>query len=142
MALPSSYTETTFAQFLHRVLRDLADMLSWSVEGGDFDEIINDTLSAYGVDAISSATNIPKLRALGKLALWEAVLDAAIPEINYTADGTTMNREAIFQHVERKLNTARIDAMPYLPESGYSIEVLSVHHDDPYRWDDPYEETE
>lgn len=132
MPVPTSYTETTLALYLHGHLNQghLADMLAWSVEAGSYDEIVTDVLLAYGVNNIAEATSIGKLRALGLVALWENVKTAAVGEINYSADGQTYSREAIFQHIDNMLARARANAMPYADD--YAVDIYGVSRDDPY----------
>lgn len=133
MPVPTEYTEDELKAYLHSVLNrsGLADMLGWSVAGGSYDEIVTDTLLAYGVSSITSATNISKLRALAVLALWQTAETAVVSEINYTADGATFNREAIFQHITRMLERARVDAFAYTDD--YQVQVYGVQRDyDPY----------
>lgn len=79
MAPPSSYTEESFKDFLHDTIgddKDLAELLGWTVAGGSYDEILNETLLAYGTDDIASVTgasNIRLLRAYGRVELWRSV---------------------------------------------------------------------
>lgn len=79
MAPPTSYTEESFKEFLHDNLgdsKDLAQILGWTVAGGDYDEILNETLLAYGasdIAQVSGASNIRLLRAHGRVQLWRTV---------------------------------------------------------------------
>lgn len=134
MPLPTSYTEDGFKAYLHGRLNrgGVADAFGWSVAAGSYDEIVNDTLLAYGVTGIAAAVDVAKLRALGSLALWQAAKEAAVLEINYTADGTTFNREAIFQHIETMLAQARLNALLF-DDSSYAISITGIDHSgDPY----------
>ncbi|MGB4949050.1 MAG: hypothetical protein WBO55_00180 [Rhizobiaceae bacterium] len=133
MPVPTSYDEDGFKAYLHGRLNrgGVADAFGWSVAGGVYDEIVNDTLLAYGVTDIADADDLVKLRALGSLALWQAAKEAAVLEINYTADGTTFSREAIFQHIEAMLAQARSSALFY--DEAYQVDVYGVdHRGDPY----------
>lgn len=139
MPVPTAYTEDELKVYLATaVLGSTADMLGWSVAGGDFDEIVADTLIAYGVPAIASATDVAKLRALARLKAWEAVVRETVLEINYTADGATFNREAIHQHAQAMVSQARVDAFVY--GDGYQVDVYGVGREgDPYNaieWDE------
>lgn len=131
MPVPTSYTEITFAMYLHGVLGVTAEMVGWSVAGGNYTEVINDTLLAYGVADIAQATDVSKLRVLGRMWLWQMAKTAVIPEVNYNADGQSYSREAIFQHIDNMLSQARIDALPFF-DSSYQMDVYGVSHDDPY----------
>ncbi len=132
MPVPTAYTEESFTQYLTTLLEraGLNVMLAWVDE--HVKEIIIDTLLAYGVNDVTEATDVGKLRALGALKLWEAVAEAATLEINYTADGATMNREVIYQHAVGQVVQARIKALPYTDD--WQVGNSSVGHaDDPYR---------
>jgi hypothetical protein len=135
MPLPTSYDEAGCAASLHGRLNQggVADAFGWSIAAGSYKEVINDTLLAYGADDVAEATDIRKLRALGNLALWQAAKAAAVLQISYTADGTTFNRQAIFQHIEAMLGQARYDAIPYLDDAAYAVSVYGVRHNDPYQ---------
>ena len=134
MPLPASYDEDGFKAYLHGRLNrgGVADAFGWSVAAGSYDEIVNDTLLAYGVTDVGEAADVAKLRALGSLALWQAAKEAAVLEVDYSADGTSFSREAIFRHVEALLAQARLDALPYQAALDYSVDILSVAHHDPY----------
>ena len=131
MPVPTSYTEITFAMYLHGVLGVTAEMIGWTVVGDSYAEVINDTLLAYGVADIGDATDLSKLRVLGRMCLWQMAKTAVIPEVNYSADGQNYSREAIFQHIDNMLSQARIDALPFF-DTGYQVDVYGVSHDDPY----------
>ena len=133
MPLPSSYTEDGFKAYLHGRLNrgGVADAFGWTVASGSYDEVVNDVLLAYGVADIAEATDVAKLRALGNLALWQAAKEAAVLEVDYSADGTSFSREAIFRHIETMLGQATYDAIPFVSGS-YSVDIYSVSRSDPY----------
>lgn len=135
MPVPTSYTENSFALFLHETLGDIADVLGWETVDGIYDEIINDTLLAYGVNNLSQATDIKKLRTLGKLMLFRAGMTAAIPEINYTADGATMSREAIFQHFKTMADQMYLESLAYAVDYNYDAQINGVTRNDPYSYE-------
>lgn len=134
MPLPSSYTEDGFKAYLHGRLNrgGVADAFGWTVASGSYDEVVNDVLLAYGVTDIAEATDVAKLRALGNLALWQAAKEAAVLEVDYSADGTSFSREAIFKHIEAMLGQARYDAIPYADDGVYSVDIYGVSRSDPY----------
>lgn len=134
MPLPTSYDDEGFKAYLHGRLNrgGVADAFGWSVAAGSYDEIVNDTLLAYGVADVPGATDLKKLRALGNLTLWQAAKEAAVLEVDYSADGTSFNREAIFRHITDMLGQARYDAIPYLNDDGYSVDIYGVSRSDPY----------
>jgi len=134
MAAPTSYDEAGFKAYLHgRAARSgVADAFGWSIEAGSYDDVVVEALLAYGAAEVSEATDVAKLRALGGLALWQAAREAAVLEVDYSADGTSFSREAIFAHIEALLAQARLDALPYQAALDYSVDILSVAHRDPY----------
>lgn len=133
MPLPSSYTEDGFKAYLHGRLNrgGVADAFGWTVASGSYDEVVNDVLLAYGVADIAEATDVAKLRALGNLTLWQAAKEAAVLEVDYSADGASFSREAIFRHIETMLGQATYDAIPFVSGS-YSVDIYSVSRSDPY----------
>ncbi|MBK8987379.1 MAG: hypothetical protein IPM39_15100 [Chloroflexi bacterium] len=134
MPLPTSYDEDGFKAYLHGRLNrgGVADAFGWTVASGSYDEIVNDVLLAYGAVGVAEAADLKKLRVLGNLALWQAAKEAAVLEVDYSADGTTFNREAIFKHIEAMLGQARYDAIPYVDDDGYSVDIYGVSRKDPY----------
>ncbi len=134
MPLPSSYSEESFKAYLHGRLNrgGVAEAFGWTVAAGSYDEIVNDTLLAYGVTDVADATDLAKLRALGHLALWEAAKEAAVLEVDYSADGASFSREAIFRHIETMLGQARYDATVYLDDDLYTVSIHTVGRHDPY----------
>lgn len=114
MPLPTAYTDTTLATYLHSLAPDLLTSLGWSVAGGSYAEIINDTLLAYGVADLSQATNIGKLRAVARYALWTAVLDAlAGNRFDFSADGSQFSRSQIYTQARQQQMLAKAEAARY-----------------------------
>ena len=135
MPAPTSYTELQFAEYLHRLLGETVELLGWTVTAGSYQQIINDTLLACDVaaiDQLSGAADMRTLHAVGAWAMWRAVVAGLTSEINYSVDGGKFDREAIWQHAQRALDNARVDALTYT-DSAFVVEVLSVLHEyDPY----------
>lgn len=121
MAAPTSYTETTFKEYLHTVLGAMAAGLGWTVVGGEYDEPVNETLLAYAVDDIASATDIRKLRALGRCELWRAVMAAIVGDYDFRADGGDYKRSQVYKHAAAQLAQAEMDAIVY--DVWYAVQV-------------------
>lgn len=131
MAAPTSYTEATFKAYLHSVLGGVASALGWTVDGGDYDEILNETLLAYSVDDIADATSIRKLRALGRVELWRQVLRSVAADYDFrTADGAQFSRSQIQEMAKVNFNQELTDAMVY--DDRYQIEAVTLIYDDYY----------
>jgi len=110
MALPTSYTETTFADYLHGILSHTANALGWSVAGGDYAEIVNDALLIAGVSDITTVAGAGPMRLLriaGQIALWQAVVAAFVGDYDFEADGGRYDRDQLFQHAKAMLAMAR-----------------------------------
>lgn len=131
MAIPDRYSETTLAEFMLRELRSVAGELGWSDTNpdGDFQDAVDDTLVLYGVNDIDNASNIPKLRALARYAVWKAAQKDAASHTDFSADGGSFSEDQLYQHVTAQLNRATMDARPFLPATelsssgGIDIEV-------------------
>ncbi len=143
MALPTSYTEEQFKQYLHNTLNlgGFADDMGWTVDDGQYDEIVNNALLYYGasdISTISGATDINKLRVAGQVALWEGVLDGVSHyRQSSTPDGASSSLNQVYEHAEKQL--ARVQGKAAgLGLSGASIyppvRIYGVRYqDDPYR---------
>ena len=73
MPLPTSYSETELKDYMHATLAETASVMGWSVGAGSYDEAINETLFANGVDdsaAITGWEDIRKLRFLARVEAW------------------------------------------------------------------------
>ncbi len=136
MAAPSSYTETTFKTYLDGRLGSLADVLKWTVAGGNYDEVVNDALLAYGtadITTVTSAANINLLRAYGRYFLWKSVAEATVNEIDYThADsGATYKHSQIHKQAKDMMNTAAGDIAALGGDvSGYEVIAYDIEYTD------------
>ena len=139
MPVPTSYTEATFAVYLHSVLSTTAVELGWTATTDDYGEVITDTLIACDVTSINELAgmaNMKKLRALGRYFAWQAAVEALVVEHNLSADGASLQRETVFKQAQQMLARAAEDAAVYdvgFFGGGYSIDILGVSHDDPYQ---------
>lgn len=140
MALPSAYTETELATYMHAILGPVAATLGWSVAAGSYDEAINETLGAYGVDDIADVAtraNIVKLRTLARREVWRAVVQATASHYDVNADGSSRHRSQIQAQALVALERAEIDALPY--DAAYTVGVHPVHYGRYGDERDPYE---
>ncbi|MCB8942546.1 MAG: hypothetical protein H6658_02100 [Ardenticatenaceae bacterium] len=141
MALPTSYTEEELAGYMASpaVLGTTADLLAWTWDGGDYNEIINRVLEIANVDDVAEMTGkeaIVKLRALARYAAWEAAVSGLVTEFDVSADGASMGREAIYQHAERELQKAtdKIVDLGFDPDGTNTAKLVTVtRSDDPYQ---------
>jgi hypothetical protein len=138
MAVPTSYTEESFAAYLHSLIPDLVGGLGWSVELDSYAEIVNDTLLALDVDDIAALVGrqaIGRLRAQGRYALWQAVSRAiAGNRFDYEDLSGKFTRSQIHQQVQLELATARQAApVPRTAGPAYAVTRQPIRRpNDPY----------
>lgn len=118
MAVPTAYTETSLAEYMRvGVLRETADVLGWDTNQ-PLAEAVTDTLIAYGVATVTTATNIPRLRALARVAAWQAAADATTGDYQFSSIGGTYNRQQMHSQALLQLELAQVAAAVYrLPTS-------------------------
>jgi len=138
MAIPSSYTEKTLAEYMHVMLGKVAEALNLHfnpTDAGDYGEAVNDALLEYGETTIASITgtaNLQKLRALARVAAWQYVINNFAALYDFSADGASYNRSQLFKNAQESLKLAEQAALPY--SSNYSAKIVAVDHKhDPYQ---------
>ena len=135
MAAPTSYDENTLAVYMDTLLGSLADVLDWTSGSGSFDEAINETLLAYGVDDIADATDIRKLRTLARREVWALAVQALVAgDFDKTAEsGASLSLSQRLTNAQQRLTDAINDATIY--DTTYGIQRRRiVRSDDPYVW--------
>lgn len=134
MPAPTVYTEQTLTAYMLSVTSKISSVLQ--LDAHDFTEAVADTLLAYGVDDISSATRIAKLRALAKVEAWRTVKAATAGQVTFSADGSSFNLSDLREQAQSNLETAELEAMHY-GLTGYAVGVAAISYAN-----DPYAETE
>lgn len=137
MSVPSSQNATELAAYMHGKLGRVAAMLGFSTPA-NYQQAITDTLIAYGVADIGSATNVPRLLALASVEVWRLATQQLAPQINTTTDGRSQNRRELFEHCQAMLDDAQTVARQYpndgtgAASSGNSAGRVFVRYCDPY----------
>jgi len=132
MPVPSAYTETTLADFMHSQLGQFPTLFGWT-SPASYQEAVNETLLAYGVDVIASATDIRKLRALARVEAWKQVINELASKFKFQADGSTFEQQQMHEMALKNLTAAERDAMVYTTD--YSATVGSIGWtNDPYKY--------
>ncbi len=132
MTAPTSYTETTLADFMASQLGNFPTIFGWA-SPDDYQEAVNETLLAYGVDAITDATNIRKLRSLARVEAWKLVVSKLASDYKFSADGSSFERQQMHEMARKNLAAAEQDAMTYT--SDYNAVVGTVTWtNDPYKY--------
>lgn len=139
MPVPTSYTEAEFADYLQRAMGGLSGVLEWTSDRQSFDEVIIDTLNAMEVVNVEDVpeSEIPKLRALGKVYLWKSISVEMSADYDFSADGASYSRSQVFEHAQRMLSQAEIDAADWLITSKVGV-AKATYHRDPYADHDDY----
>lgn len=139
MALPTSYTEKTLADYMDARLGPVADALAWTVgvaDPGSYAEMVNEALTAYGVSDVTTITglaNLAKLRALAEVALWRAVVFQTAGDFDFSADGGSYSRSQIHAQAKEALALAEQRAVTYAPEYVVGVDAVRLVHD-PYTY--------
>lgn len=131
MAAPSSYTESSLADFMIAALGEVAAALGWTALQ-DVQEAVNDALILYGASDAASASDIPKLRALGRVAAWRMAVASLTARFDFTTDQQSFRRSQVLEGAQKALAQAEADAMVY-GLTGYAVELQNVRFvHDPY----------
>lgn len=131
MPVPSVYTEEQLMAYMRTVLGATATVLGWT-DLSPYQEPLNETLLAYGVDSIANATDIQKLRALARVAVWRAVVDATAGNTDFRMGDQSITSSQIHAQATQNLRRATIQTKPY--DSTYAVSRTAViHSSDPYR---------
>jgi hypothetical protein len=137
MAVLSPYSLATFKAYLHTVLGDVATRLGWTVVGGQYDEVVTDALLILNADDIAtltSNTQLKKLRAAGKLALWQKVAGFLTGDYDFSADGGSYSRSQAHDNALAMIKQAENEASALGVLEGYEVTSLAAKYTrDPYR---------
>jgi hypothetical protein len=132
MPAPSVYTEAELAAYMHSVLGAVAAALGYTAPGS-YQEAVNETLLAYGVDDIADATDIRKLRMLARVQAWQLAANDTAGDMDFKAGSTSFSRSQVHEQVLKNLSEAQVDALCFDPS--YQVESGSldwIH--DPYQY--------
>lgn len=136
MAVPTTYTEQSLAVFMASVIGDVAMEIppaGWDVTdttAGDYQNAVDETLIHYGVSDIVAATDIPKIRAIARWQVWQAVYDALAGTHDISGDGQNLQLSQVPANVEGRLSRALQAAAKYLPD--YALTLTPIVRKDGY----------
>lgn len=137
MAVPTSYTEDSFALYLHNVLDGVADVLSFSIDSGSYDEVVNDVLIALDEDDITTIADIRGLRATGRYYVWKKAADKAATIYDFSVDKRSFKRNQIAEHIAERLAAAENDPHATIAsnDSATIVTIPLTYTQDPYNTD-------
>jgi hypothetical protein len=131
---PTTYSEDALRQFQLTTLGPLAGVLGWtSTVYPAVVEAANDALLAYPAATIADATNVPRLRALARVAIWRAVARETAGNYRFSTDGQAFDRQQIHEHALAMVAEAEREGGAV--GAGPAMLVASVVRDDT---SDPY----
>lgn len=137
MSAPSGYSETSLAQFMHDELGPTARMLGYPEPAdnpGVYAEAVNEAALSLGVNEISQASDIRKVRALAKREAWTMAVKALATKFDFSADGASYDRSQVFLQAKQALETAIADCLR-LGLDGYSVSIRTLDQQyDPYHY--------
>lgn len=137
MPVPVVYSEAGFAAYLTSVLDTLADVLGWDAGDPRVQEAVADALLEYGettIGNVTGTTNLLKLRALGRRAIWRAVAGATAGSYSFTdVAAQKFERQQVHDHAVKMRESADAECRALGADPTYAVAVLSVQrHQDPY----------
>ncbi len=117
MGVPTAYTEEGFLELLLRFLSDIGVFLGWTVETPEIGEALTETLLSYGKSDIAEATDIRKVRALGRLEAWRAASEALASRYDHESEGEKDALSKLHAQALAQLKEAKLGAATYLDDT-------------------------
>jgi hypothetical protein len=134
MPIPTQYGEATFADYLVSVLGEVASLLSWDAGSAQVQEAVADALLEAGESSIATITelvDVRRLRALGRRAIWRAVVQATAGKYDFRDSDASFTRSQIHSQAKDALALAETDALEFSPN--YSVSIVRINRpQDPY----------
>lgn len=108
MPAPSVYTEHELAVYMLSDLGRVGDVLEFTP--ASMIEAVYDAILAYGVDDISEATDIARLRVLARVAAWQKAAKDAATFYDFVANDARFQRSQLYRQIRDGLTRAQNDA--------------------------------
>lgn len=134
MPAPTSYTEETLASFCVRQLGQVATALGWLPESPRVADAVHDALLAYGASTIADATDVPKLRALARLAIWRAAAAETAGHYRFGADQMSFDRQQVHAQARAMVADAEREAAALGVGPSALVVTAVVRPDDYYAY--------
>jgi hypothetical protein len=134
MPVPTQYSEANLAEYIVSVLDEVASLLGWDNGTPQVQEALADTLLEYGqtdLAQITGTTSIRRLRALGRRAIWRAVVQATAGKYDFRDSDATFTRSQINSQAREMLKLAETDCLEF--SATYAVSIVSINRPhDPY----------
>jgi hypothetical protein len=111
MALPTRYTASTLAAYMHRQLGDVAVDLGWTVatdEVGSYADVVDEVALGSGVTDVADVADIRRLRLLARQEAWRAAMQATAGDTDWVGDDQA--EKAAQRHAQAKAQLALAQA--------------------------------
>lgn len=109
MAVPTAYSEAQLADFMHSVLGKTASIIGWS-SPDSYTEAVYDAAIMAGVDDVADTTDVAKLRACARLAVWQAVEADTVGYHDFSEDQQSFRMHQVHIQAVAKVKEARREA--------------------------------
>lgn len=135
MPVPTSYSEAIFADYMTSVLGEVASLLGWDAGTVQVQEALTDTLLEFGESTIGNVTlpvDLRRLRALGRRAIWRAVVQATTGKYDFSDSDARFTRSQINAQAREALKLAEADCLEFSPT--YEVTMTRITRpNDPYQ---------
>lgn len=118
----------TFNQYVQSFVGGLSGTVGWGSDTIDF--VVLESLEAYGASTEAEAIDSVKAHAILRWKTLERMFLDMSDEGKYSADGESFDPRFV-QNIEKRLDKARLEALPYLPQSEIEQGRMTFP-DDPY----------
>lgn len=137
MPAPAVYSEILFADYLTGQIQQVAAALGWDAGSAQVREAVNDALLDLDKTDIASATDIRGLRALGRRAIWRAVVQATTSNYSFTdVAQQKFDRQQVNTQAQAMLKIAEADCQALgvgTDSSVFAVQIMRVSRPhDPY----------
>lgn len=137
MPVPTAYTESTLTAFLLGELGNVGTVLGWDSDQGaqQLAEAVTDTLLLLDVTDLADAPDIPKLRALGRVAIWRQARNSAAALYDQRLEnGQVYYRSQMLKAIDAALLAAEVAAERWLNAYAIQRDTLQRPSGDPYAY--------
>lgn len=135
MPPPTQYSEAQFCDYLASVLHEVAPIIDWDAGSVQVLEAKNDALLELGqtdIALITSTKDLRGLRALGRRAIWRAVVQAVSAKYDFSDSDAKFTRSQIQAMALESLKLAESDCLEFSPM--YAATIVRVSRpQDPYQ---------
>lgn len=126
MAQITAYDTFSLMEWMHREVKPFAAVLGWSIEAGDYANAADETVERYGVADVSSATDIPLLRAHALVAVMDRVCRGLAVKYDVTTDGQSMSRSKMYDAAVKELERAQTRLGVVQRSRGVGASIISA----------------